>query len=80
MTNLPVVEADVDGGKSLSISAFPNSQPGGRVSLHNARRTDDSHTKDVYNWLSPFITLSPSSDPQLLTDIVRISDWPVRHT
>ena len=48
--NLPCTVAvdDADGGKSLSMSALPNSQPGGRVSsLHKAKRTVDSHTKEV---------------------------------
>ena len=61
-------------GRSLSISALPNSQPGGSPSSqHSASNTVLSHTRDVYSLLSPAMTLRPRSDPQWFTDIVRMS-------
>ena len=69
------------GGRSLSISALPNSHPGGRVSsLHRASRTVLSHTRDVYSLESPLRTVRPSSEPQWLMERERMSLWPVRHT
>jgi len=56
------------------MSSLPNLQPGGMISsLHKANKRVLSHTNDVYNSAKPLSTLSPNSEPQFVTDSVRIS-------
>lgn len=66
-------------GRNFSISSLQKSESGGRMSsLHKASSKVLSQTSDTYNSESAFRTPSPSSDPQLLTEIARTSAWKQR--